>query len=211
MTELSLAELIGLRAAGRYRLDVLLASGLLSAVFEAADEAPGADPTVVLVQLRRPWGETDAPPLVELHDHHLLGDGFTLDVYVPGEVATIADAGEPARLLVDHTDATLRAGTPDSTSPALPAPFDTLRFAPDALAAADHDDLVADALAEGDATGDHEALEDEQPDGTLTGDASLAGAGFDGDGHEVTEPGGRLGVSDTALEMPLLVLDRGDG
>lgn len=209
MTDLSIDALIGQTVAGRYRLDARLATGLLSAVFEATDEAPGAEPAAVLVQLRRPWDDAETTPPVELHDHHLLGEGYTLDVYVPADVATAAGETEPARFLVEQTDAGLPEANADATAPALPAPFEALRFTPALLAAAAHEALVADAL------------EDDLPDGTLAGDAgevdgadaldALENAGFEHDAHENTEPGGRLAVSDTALEMPLLVVDRQDG
>jgi hypothetical protein len=131
------------------------------------------------VQLRRPWPDLEPAAPVELHDHHLLGEGFTLDVFVPADVAAAAGETAPARFLVEQTDAGLPEALPEETAPALPTPFEGLVFSAAVL---------ADAL-----------------------DALETDAGFDAESPDHTEPGGRLSVSDTALEMPLFVVDRGEG
>jgi len=157
MNDLSIDALIGHTVAGRYRLDARLATGQLSAVFAATDETPDVEPAAVLVQLRRSWPSAETTPPVELHDHHLLGEGCSLDVYIPADVASVAGETEAARFLVEHMDAGLPAGDDDATAPALPAPFETLRFTPSLLAAAAHEMLVA------------AAVEDDLPDETLSG------------------------------------------
>jgi hypothetical protein len=212
MTELSLADLSGHVVADRYRLDAQRAVGLLSAVFQATDLAPDAEPEPIVLQLRRPWGDAEAAPLVELHDHQLLGGGFTADIVLQVDLEAAAGAaGDAAAVwLVTQTDAALPEADPDATSPGLPAPFADTHFEAAWLSAADHDALAAaiDEAVDADASllddlGEvlPDDLPDELPDGTL--------AGGEFDAGEVTDAGApRSGVSDTALEMPLLTFDR---
>lgn len=212
MSELSLEDLSGQIVADRYRLDAQRAAGLLSAVFQATDLAADAEPEPIVLQLRRPWGEAEAAPLVELHDHQLLGGGFTADIVLLADLEAAAGvSGDAAAAwLVSQTDAALPEADPDSTSPGLPAPFGDTHFEAAWLSAADHDALVAaideavdpDAsLVDGPPDGLTDDLFDDLPDGTLAGGEFEAG--------EITEAGAtRSAVQDTALEMPVLTFDR---
>lgn len=223
MTALSLDALPGLVLADRYRLGACLHSGLLSAVFEATEV--GAAPAPLLLQLRRPWptaGEEAAPP-AELHDHLLLGAGFTADVVLTAdlEAAAGASGAKAAEWLVSATDALLGAEDPDSTSPGLVGPLADLELPPECLAAADHEALANEAwLAEGEPSIvdptlgsllDVDAPEGDLPDfadGELP-DGTLAGGEFEA--AEVTDAGRSISAQDTALEMPILTVDPNRG
>ena len=104
MSELSLEDLSGHVVADRYRLDAQRAVGLLSADFQAPDLSPEAEADPILLQLRRPWGDAESAPLVELFDHQLLGGGFTADIVL------LADLEAAAGLTGDAAAAWLENG-----------------------------------------------------------------------------------------------------
>lgn len=178
MTQIKLDDLPGRTLAGRYRLDERLASGLLSAVFRATDTAGAEGDEALVVQLRRPWEAGETAPPAELHDHQILGGGFTADIFLESDLNAAAGSveGGAAAWLVAQTDAIIQsAANPDTTAPELPPPLELVELEEAWLEAADHEALAFDAAA---------SVED-QPD----------------------DEGDDSDIGDTAMEMPAVVID----